>query len=198
MNWSQSVSVRPRLVSDAACICCVCISLMSLCALFIFPECVESEAHVPSCVYLPSAVWVTCYQDYKYTGKYHHSSCFGSSVGAVWMYGCWSFGGFICIVHILILITLSFCFCLCRCFVSPGPFQSLHREPANVCGQQGGCLCPAGVEDAGTVPARYLCGQHLWTQWVQNSVCGPGYTFFFYHPASSYYVFNLLNSSELF
>jgi len=65
------------------------------------------------------------------------------------------------------------CLCLPRGFVSPGPFQSLHREPADVGGQQGGCLRPAGAEDAGAVPAGYLCGQHFWTQWVlgaQNSV----------------------------
>lgn len=66
------------------------------------------------------------------------------------------------------------CSRLRRCAVPAGPFQPLHGEPADVCGQQGGCLCPAGAEDAGTVPAGYLCGQHLWAQWVhplQTCVC---------------------------
>lgn len=64
------------------------------------------------------------------------------------------------------LIIIFSLFCLCRGFVSPGPFQSVHRESADVCGEQRGCLCPAGAEDTGTVPAGYLCGQHLWAQWV--------------------------------
>lgn len=64
------------------------------------------------------------------------------------------------------LITVFSGFCLRRCFVSPGPLQSLHGESADVCGQQRGRVCPAGAENAGAVPAGYLCWQHLWAQWV--------------------------------
>lgn len=59
------------------------------------------------------------------------------------------------------LITVFSGFRLRRCFVSPGPLQSLHGESADVRGQQRGCVRPAGAEDAGAVPAGYLCRQHL-------------------------------------
>lgn len=65
-----------------------------------------------------------------------------------------------------VLITVFSGFCLHRSSVSPSPLQSLHGESADVCGQQRGRVRPAGAEDAGTVPAGYLCWQHLWAQWV--------------------------------
>lgn len=69
------------------------------------------------------------------------------------------------------LITTFSGFCLRRCFVSAGPLQPLHGEPADFCGQQRGRVRPAGAEDAGTVPASYLCWQHLWAQWVHFYMC---------------------------
>lgn len=58
-------------------------------------------------------------------------------------------------------LTIFFICVSSRSAVSSGPLQSIYRKPAECCGQQGGCLCPAGAEDTGTVAAGYLCGQHF-------------------------------------
>lgn len=154
---------------------------MSLFALFIFLNVLRARLMFPCVFVCPQRCGLHVNKIINTLCKYHQELFwdFCRSSGCGWMVAgvtgaCLNFSLTSHVNHKCHSLSV---FCLRRCFVSPGPFQSLHREPADVCGQQGGCLCPAGAEDAGTVPAGYLCGQHLWTQWVhevQNSMCGPG------------------------
>lgn len=132
----------------------VCISPTSPCAQFVFLTALRARLTFPSCVCLPSAVSVTRCRHYKHC-KYQAAVVVGLLQKHCGEKLLWSHES---------IILIGKKFSLRRCFVSSGPFQPVHREPADVCGQQGGCLCPAGAEDAGTVAAGYLCGQHLRTQ----------------------------------